>query len=188
MTILIIGLFLFGGSHLFSILLPPVRNRLSAWLGEGRYKGMYSLLSVIGIVLMGWGYVLTRDNGEMLYAPSYGTRHMTIILVLLGFILMSAAYGKSYIRKYFQNPFSIGICFWSVGHLIANGKTPVVLIYLTLILIAALDIFRNMARCNGPTFEPNVRSDMVAIGAGLAIYGLLLLVFHPYILGIRVVG
>jgi uncharacterized membrane protein len=188
MTILIIGVFLFGGSHLFSVLLPPVRNRLRAWLGEARFKGLYSLVSAVGLGMMFWGYALTRLNGEMLYIPSPGARHITMLLVLLGFICMSAPYGSSHIRKWLQNPFSIGICLWSIGHLIANGKTSVVLIYLTFLVVSAFDIINNMARGNKPMFEPHLKSDVVAVLAGLLIYALMLFIFHPYVLGVKISG
>jgi uncharacterized membrane protein len=188
MTLLIIGIFLFGGSHLFSVLLAPVRNRLKAWLGEARFKGLYSLVSAVGLGMMFWGYALTRDNGEMLYIPLPGAKHITMLLVLLGFICMSAPYGKGYIRNWLQNPFSIGICLWSVGHLIANGKTPVVLIYLTFLVVAALDIINNMARGNKPMFEPRIKFDVVAVLVGLSIYALMLFIFHPYVLGVKILG
>ena len=188
MTILIIGVLLFGGSHLFSVLFPQVRNRLKAWLGEARFKGSYSLVSAIGLGMMFWGYALARDNGQMLYIPSPGARHITMLLVLLGFTCMSATYGKGYIRHWLQNPFSIGICLWSVGHLIANGKTPVVLIYLTFLSVAALDIISNMARGNRPMFEPHLKSDVVAVLVGLLIYAFMLFIFHPYVLGVKILG
>ena len=188
MTILAIGIVLFGGSHLFSVLLPSVRNRLKAWLGERRYMGGYSLISIIGIGFMTWGYALTRDNGELLYEPLSSARHVTMLLVLLGFICISASSGMGYIKLGLQNPFSVGICLWSIGHLITNGKTPVVLIYLTFLIVSVFDIANNMARGNKPMFEPRVKSDVVAILVGLVIYALLLLVFHPYVIGVRVVG
>jgi uncharacterized membrane protein len=188
MTILIIGIFLFGGSHLFSILLAPMRNRLSAWLGEARYKGIYSIVSIVGFGMMFWGYGLLRDNGDSFYVPSLYMRHITMILVLFGFIFMAASYGKSYLKFWSQNPFSIGVCLWAIGHLIANGKTPVVLIYLTLLAIAAADIVNSMARGNRPMFEPNAKSDVTAILVGLAVYALMLFVFHPYVLGVKISG
>lgn len=188
MTILIIGLFLFGGSHLFSVVLASIRNRLSAWLGEWRYKGIYSMTSATGLGMMFWGYALTRDNGEMLYVPASGARQLTMLLVLIGFIFMAAAYGKSYLKYWLQNPFSVGVCLWSIGHLIANGKTAVVLIYLTFLVIAALDIVNNMMRGNRSLYEPNAKSDVDAVLAGLAVYALMLLVFHPYVLGVKVLG
>jgi uncharacterized membrane protein len=124
----------------------------------------------------------------MFYIPTPGARHVTMLLVLLGFIGMSAPSGKGYIRYWLQNPFSIGVCLWSIGHLIANGKMAVVLIYLTFLVIAILDIASNMARGNKPIYEPNAKSDLVAIVAGVVVYALMLFVFHPYVLGVRVVG
>lgn len=188
MTFLYFGILLFGGSHLFSVLFPAVRNRLKAWWGEGKYKGIYSFASVAGIALMIWGYSQTRDNGEMLYAPMTGAKHITMLLVLLGFISISAFHGKGYIKKWLQNPFSIGVSLWSIGHLLANGKTPVVLIYLTFLIVSVLDIVANMARGNRAIFEPRIKSDVIAVVVGLVIYALLLLLFHPYVIGVKVVG
>lgn len=188
MTVLYIGILLFGGSHLFSILFPAVRNRLKAWWGEQRYKGVYSLVSLVGIGLMVWGYAQTRDNGELLYVPMAGAKHITMLLVLLGFIFISAFHGKGYIKKWLQNPFSIGIGLWSIGHLLADGKTPVVLIYLTFLIVSVLDIAANMMRENRAVFEPKVKSDFIAVVVGLVIYALLLFVFHPYVIGVKLVG
>ena len=188
MTLLYIGILLFGGLHLFSILAAPVRNRLKAWWGENAYKGVYSIVSLIGIGLMFWGYGQTRGNGEMLYVPITGAKHVTMLLVLLGFICISAFHGKGYIKLWLQNPFSIGVSLWAIGHLLANGKTAVVLIYVSFLVLALLDIASNMLRRNWAIFEPRARSDVIAIVVGLIIYALLLLVFHPYVLGVRVVG
>ncbi len=188
MTLLYFGILLFGGSHLFSVLLPAVRNRLKAWWGENRYKGIYSLASAAGIALMIWGYSQTRENGEMLYVPMTGAKHITMLLVLLGLICISALHGKGYIKKWLQNPFSIGVSLWAIGHLLANGKTPVVLIYLTFLIVSVLDIVANMARGNRVMFEPRIKFDVFAVFIGLVVYALLLLVFHPYVVGVRVVG
>ncbi len=188
MTTLYIGILFFGGIHLFSLLLPAVRNRLKAWWGEQLYMGLYSLVAIAGLALMFWGYGQTRGNGEVLYVPMEGAKHVTMLLVLLGFICISAFHGKGYIKLWLQNPFSIGICLWSIGHLLANGKTPVVLIYVTFLVLALLDIASNMLRGNWAIFEPRVRSDIIAVVVGLVIYALLLLVFHPYVLGVKVAG
>jgi uncharacterized membrane protein len=186
MTLLYLGLLLFGGSHLFSVLCPAVRNRLSAWWGEKRYKGFYALVSVLGVVLIGIGYWQTRLNGEMLYQPLEGAKHITMLLVLIAFILFGANGGRGYLRLWLQHPFSIGVCFWAVGHLIANGKTSVVLIYGTLLLIAVLDIALSLKRRDRVTFEPVIRRDLTAVIAGLVIYAIFLFGFHPYVLGVPV--
>ena len=188
MTLLYLGILLFGGSHLFSSLAPGVRNRLKAWAGEQIYKGAYSLVSLVGIVLMFWGYAQTRDNGEMLYLPMAGAKHITMLLVLIGVICIASNMRRGYIQKWLQNPFSIGISLWAIGHLLANGKTPVVLIYLVFLIISVIDIVLSMIRGQQQKFEPQLKSDIIAVVAGIVVYALLLLLFHPYIIGVRIVG
>jgi uncharacterized membrane protein len=186
MIFVYIGIFLFGGSHLISVLLPAVRNRLSTWLGEKRYKGSYAFVSMVGVVLMAIGYWQTRFDGSLLYQPYEGARHMTMLLVLLGFILIGANGGKGYLRLWLQHPFTIGVGLWAIGHLIANGKTSVVMIYATLLVIAVLDIVLNLIRNERVTFAPVIRRDMTAVIAGVVIYAIFLLGFHPYVLGVPV--
>jgi uncharacterized membrane protein len=188
MIYLYLGLILFGGSHLFSVLFPSVRNRLSAWLGENRYKGVYSLSSVLGLALMGVGYWQSRCDGSMLYAPFAGARHFTMLLVLLGFILIASNAGKGYLRLWLQHPFSIGVCLWAIGHLLVTGKTPVVLIYATLLLISVLDIVCSFQRRGRVEFKPEIKRDIIAVVAGLIVSAIFLFGFHPYILGVPVVG
>jgi uncharacterized membrane protein len=186
MTALYLGIALFGGSHLFSILLPAIRNRLSAWWGERRYKGIYSLVSLAGAVLMAVGYWQTRADGVMAYAPYDAARHVMMLLVLLGFIAMAAGKGKSHIRLWLQNPFSVGVALWSTGHLLANGKIAVVLIYATLLVTALFDIVSNMVRGNRPSFDAVWRDDIKAVIGGAIVYAVLLWGFHPYVLGVPV--
>jgi uncharacterized membrane protein len=187
MSALFLGILIFGGSHLFSILLPAMRNRLSAWLGEKRYKGFYAATSLIGVGLMAVGYWQTRFDGSMLYQPYEDARHITMLMVLLGFILIGANGGKGYLRLWLQNPFSIGVCLWATGHLIVNGKTPVVLIFSTLLLIGVLDIVFSLLRGERALFDPVIRRDVTAVIAGVVIYAIFIFGFHPYVLGVPVV-
>lgn len=187
MAILTLGLLLFGGTHLFSIFFPAVRKRLAAWLGENAYKGLYSIVSLIGLVLMAIGYWQTRLDGSTIYMPYEGARHITMLLVLLGFILIASNDGKGYLRLWLQFPFSIGVALWASGHLLANGKTSVVLIYGAFLMISLLDIGINSIRENRISFEPVMRRDVTAVVAGIAVYAFFLLVFHPYVLGVSVV-
>ena len=187
MTLLYIGIVLFGGLHLFSALLPGMRARLMARFGEGPYKVAYSVISVLGVVFMAWGYALTKNSGEMFYQPLMGAKHITFTLVLLGFLAMASFHGKGYIRLWLQNPFSVGVILWSVGHLIANGKVPVVLIYCLLILISVIDIVRNMVAGNKPVFQPRIRSDIIAVVLALVVYLFVMFVFHPYVIGVPLV-
>ena len=56
MTYLVLGLVLFLGVHSVRIFADDWRGARIAGLGEGAWKGLYSLLSIAGFVLIVWGY------------------------------------------------------------------------------------------------------------------------------------
>jgi uncharacterized membrane protein len=188
-TLIYLGIFLFAGMHLFSMLFPAVRNRLSARLGENAYKGLYSLSSLVGLVLMGIGYWQER-HGEMAdvfyYEPSQGARHATISLALVGFILIASNDGKGYIRKWIRHPFSIGIALWSIGHLLANGERYVVPIFVTFLALSIIDIVLGFARGGAHHFAPQIKRDIIAVVAGFVAFAIFAFGFHPYILNLPV--
>ena len=188
MVILVSGILAFALPHLFSSLFPAVRNRLMARFGEGAYKGIFTLMSLIGVIAMVYAYWTTRASGEMLYAPAGSMRHATMGMATLGMILIAAGQGKSHIRLWLQNPFSIGIALWSVGHLLSVGKFAADWFWITLLAVALVDIATSMARGKKPDYQPAWRSDIIAIVAGLVVTALLVLLFHPYVLGVNLTG
>ncbi|MGB7917143.1 MAG: NnrU family protein, partial [Rhodomicrobium sp.] len=54
LAIMVIGLAVFFGSHTL-VTLRPQRAALIARLGEGPYKGLFALASLVGILLTGYG-------------------------------------------------------------------------------------------------------------------------------------
>ena len=190
MDYLIAGIAVFAGAHLFSLLLPGQRNALKARLGEGPYKGVYSLVSLAGLALMIWGFwTVSADPAasEVVYVPAPWARHVTMLLVLLGFISLSGFHGKGYLKRWLRNPFSIGIVLWSVGHLLANGRLHDVLLFGTFLVVAVLDIVLSMARGKRPGHNPQIRSDMIAVVAGVVLYAVFLFGVHPYIFNVPII-
>ncbi|HEY4996133.1 MAG TPA: NnrU family protein [Aestuariivirga sp.] len=188
MFLLASGIVLFALPHFFSSLLVGPRDRLMARFGEAAYKGVYSAITGIGFFLMVVAYFIGRDSGEMLYAPAANMKHATMGLATLGIILISAGQGKSHIRLWLQNPFSIGIALWALGHLLSIGQFAADWFWITMLAVALVDIAVSMARGKRPEFQPLWRSDIIAIVVGLVITALLVLLFHPYVLGVNVVG
>ncbi len=102
MGYLIVGIAVFAGVHLFSMLLPDQRNALKARMGEGPYKGVYSLISLAGLALMIWGFWTVSSDpaaSSVVYEPAPWARHVTMLLVLLGFISLSGFHGKGYLKQ-----------------------------------------------------------------------------------------
>ena len=189
MTFLWIGIIFFAGAHLFSMLLPKQRDGLKAQWGEKHWKGAYALVSLIGLALMVTGLVSVANNTEaqeVIYAPGASARHIAMTLVLLGFIALAAAKGKSHIRKWLRNPMSVGIALWALGHLAANGMLHEILFFGTFLVVAVLDIVASELRGKRPAHVPELRSDVIAVVAGLALYVVFLLVIHPYVFRVPV--
>lgn len=189
MKLLLFGIFLFGGIHLFSMLLPARRDALMGQLGEKRWKGIFSVVSAAGIGLMVWGFVLLREEpADSLYAPAVWARHVTMLFVLLGFIFLAASHGKGYLRLWLRNPMSIGIGLWASGHLLANGQRRDLLLFGTFLGLALLDILLSTSRGKAPLYQPRLRSDIIAVIAGMVLYVIFLFGFHPYVLNLPVAG
>jgi uncharacterized membrane protein len=191
MTALYLGIILFGGSHLFSIFFPGARDQIKARLGEKAWKGLYSIVSLIGIVLVIVGYWQSRSGplaADWLYVPADWTRHANMLFVLLAFIFLGASHGKGYIKKWTHNPMSIGIALWSGGHLLTNGKRTDVYMFGMFFVIAVADIVMSEIRGKRPTHEPRLRSDIIAVIVGMILYVIFLFGFHPYVLNLPVAG
>jgi uncharacterized membrane protein len=190
MGTLITGIVIFAGVHLFSMLLPGQRNALKARMGEGPYKGLYSLISLAGFALMIWGFRTVRSDPaaiSFVYDPAPWARHVTMLLVLLGFISLSGFHGKGHLKLWLRNPFSIGIVLWSFGHLLSNGKLHDVLLFGTFLVLAVLDIILSTARGKRPGHDPQIRSDITAVILGVVLYAIFLFGFHPYVLNLPII-
>ena len=190
MIYLILGLGIFAGVHVFSMLLPGHRNALMGRLGEGPYKGLFSLVSLFGIAFIIWGYWSLSNSPEaagFAYMPYPAMRHLTMLLVLLAFISVGASHGRGYLKLWLRNPLSIGIALWATGHLLSNGHFYDVLMFGMFLLLALLDIFLSTARGKRPIHEPRPRSDVIAVVTGVILYAVFLFGFHPYILHVPII-
>jgi uncharacterized membrane protein len=189
--LLYIGALLFGGFHLFSIFFPGLRDGFKARLGEKAWGGIYSVASLLGLVLMVVGYGQSRAGpatADLLYDGWYEMRHLTMLLVLLGFIFIGASHGKGYLKTWLRNPMSIGIVLWAGGHLLVNGQRADVWLFAPFFVIGLADIVMSELRGKRPTHTPRIRSDIVAVVVGVVLYLIFALLFHPYVLNVPVMG
>jgi uncharacterized membrane protein len=191
MTLLFIGIVIFCGVHLLAMLVPDPRDRLRARLGEGPYKGLFSLVSAVGLGLMIYGFYTTRgalEPDDYLYASAPWTRHAAMGLVLLAFIFIGAAHGKGHLKLWLKQPMSIGIGLWAIAHLLANGERPDVIFFGSFLVLAVLDIILSTLRGKLPHHEPQFKSDVRAVVIGVILYLVFLFGFHPYVLNLPIVA
>jgi uncharacterized membrane protein len=123
MFYLIAGLFVFLGVHSVRIFADGWRTQTLKRAGEGAYKGLYSLASVVGLGLIIYGFGVARETPVMLWAPPTGMRHAASLLTLVSFILLAAAYvPRNSIKSRLHHPMVLGVKSWALAHLISNGS------------------------------------------------------------------
>ena len=190
MSLLVIGIVIFVGAHLLVMLFPAQRQGLHQRVGEGPFKGLFSLVSAIGLGLMIYGFYTTRgvlEPSDYLYTPPPWTRHAAMGLVLLAFIFVGASHGKGYLKLWLQQPMSIGFGLWAIAHLLANGERPDIYLFGSILVVAVLDIILSTMRGKIPHHEPQLKSDVRAVLIGVILYLIFLFGFHPYVLHVPIV-
>jgi uncharacterized membrane protein len=181
----VVGAALFVLPHLWSSALPGNRDEVKRRLGEGRFKVLYALVTMAGLLLLVAGYVYGRWYGgdyDNLYDVWLPGRHLLMLLSLLMFILLGASGGKGYLKAWLRHPMSIGIALWAIGHLLVNGERPVVWLFGSLLVVAIADLVFSFGRGKGPSHVPQIKSDIRAVVVGVLIFALFLFGFHPYVL------
>jgi uncharacterized membrane protein len=130
LALLVLGLLAFLGVHSVRVFAEGWRSRTVARLGPGGWKGAYSLLSLLGLVLIVWGYGLARQQPVVLWASPSWTRHLAALLTLPAFVLLMAAYvpGNG-IRAAVKHPMVLGVKLWALAHLIANNTLADLLLF-----------------------------------------------------------
>lgn len=186
MPILILGLVIFLGMHLL-----PVRVRLKASivarLGEGAYKGLMSVGSLVGLVLIVWGFDDAREAGAMvLWTPPRFTHHITLLLMIPVFPLLIATYVPGKIRATVKHPMLTAVKLWAVAHLISNGTLPDVVLFVSFLAWAVIDRISLKRRGVLPPAPVAhfTGGDWAAIIIGLVLYGLTVWRVHLLVIGV----
>jgi uncharacterized membrane protein len=189
MLTLVSGIIIFLGVHTLTTLREP-RAALIGRLGEGAYKGLYSVVAVIGFVLIYWGFSLYRAHDWVqIWTPPSWTRHLTITLMWFAFVAL-ACMGKapSRIRGWLRHPMLVAIKIWALAHLIANGDLGALVLFGSFLAWAVFD--RIAVKRRGDLGAPRVtsftRADGVALVAGTLAY-VAMIFLHPYLIGVSVV-
>lgn len=183
MAILILGLVLFLGIHLTRVVAPGFRNAQLA-AGEGRWKGIYSVVSVAGLALIVWGWHLYRPDAPEVFTPPAWGRHVTPLLVLFAFILFPAANAPAgYIKHYLKHPMLIGTILWSGGHLLANGDAASLLLFGGFLVWSVIDLVAVIPRGDPAPAILKPRSDIIAIVAGAVLFAVFGLWLHEWLFG-----
>ncbi len=193
MIYLIIGLIVFLGIHSTRLAGEGFRQARQASLGENGWKGIYSLVSLVGLVLIIWGYGVARQSPVVLYSPPIWTKHIAALLMLVSLILMAAVYvPRNAIKAKLKHPMILATKVWALAHLLANGTLADVLLFGGFLVWAVFG-FRSMRqrdRAAGLSMprSTSAAATIVTVAIGLALWAAFAFYLHGLLFGVRPLG
>jgi uncharacterized membrane protein len=192
MRYLILGLIFFLGVHSVRIVAEDWRVQTRSRIGEMKWKGLYSVASLIGLGLIVWGFGLARQQPVQLWSPPLAMRHLAALLTLGSFVLLAAAYvpGNS-IKAALHHPMVLATKVWALAHLLANGNLAHVLLFGSFLLWAVMDFTsaRRRDRAAGTIYpQGSAGATAITVIAGLAGWLAFALWLHGWLIGVRPLG
>lgn len=186
MTLLILGLVIFLGLHSVAIVAYGWRQQMVGRLGEGPWKGLYSLASLVGFVLIVYGYGLARQSPIVVWTPPTAMRHVALLVMLPVFPLLFAAYLPGRIKAAAKHPMLAATKFWALAHLLANGNLADILLFGGFLAWAVADRISLKRRpgLGKPVGTPRAANDAIAVVGGLIVYVLFVLKIHQWLIGV----
>ena len=190
MNWLIVGLIIFFAVHSISIVNEPFRERMVAKMGEGPWKGVYSVVAAIGFFLIVWGYGLARQESASIYSSAPWLIHLSMLLLVSVFPLLVATYFPGRIRTVVRHPMLIATILWVFAHLLVNGGLAEILLFGSFLAWSGLDLFSMRQRAQSPLLSaPALRfNDLFAMVFGLALYGVFVVWLHNLLIGVPLVA
>ena len=175
------GIIIFFGIHLVP-LISKLRLFLKDRLGEGPYMGLYSIISLTGIVLIIFGY---ESNSNFQYSVNGKAYVYAKYFMLFALTLNIAAVMPTYIKKYTKHPMSLGIAIWAILHLLVNPDTTSIILFGSFLAYATVSVMVAELRDSfSESVTPKVLYDIFAIVLGIALT-FLAYNFHEYLSGVR---
>ena len=192
MTLLILGLVIFLGAHSTRIFAESWRGAQIARLGANGWKGLYSVASLIGFVLLVWGYGVARQEPVPLWTPSIGLRHLGSLLTLVSFVFLAAAYvPRNAIKARLHHPMTLGVKVWALSHLLANHTLADVLLFGGFLVWAVLCFraARARDRAAGTVYPAGTAAGTaITVAVGLGAWMVFAMWLHGPLIGVRPFG
>lgn len=170
-----------------------IRERLVASVGENTYRGLHSLVSLMGLALIVHGFSVYRAAG---YIPLWEVprffNHIAILLVWPAMILIAAAFLPGTIKAKAKHPLLAAVKLWALVHLVVNGDLGSVLLFGSFLVWAILTRIRLKRAGSGellPGAEivtPSKRNDILAVLIGTGLTLALVFGLHAKLIGVSI--
>ncbi|MEH2509318.1 putative membrane protein [Nitrobacteraceae bacterium AZCC 1564] len=188
---MIVGLVLFVGIHILTTSRDK-RAAVIARLGESGYKIAFSVIAIVGVVLIGRGFSIYRATEWVnIWYPPVAMRHITLGLMLPAIILVVSSYIRGRIYTTVKHPMLAGVKLWAALHLLANGDLGSIILFGSVLAWAVYDRISLKRREDlgaPPIPVGGLGNDLIAVVVGTVAYLALAFAFHPLVIGVPVVG
>jgi len=192
MSALILGLLMFLGMHSARILAEGWRSQVIAQRGPNAWKGLYTVVSLVGLGLIVWGYGQARQAPQVLWTSPVWTRHLAGLLVLVALVLLAAAYvPRNGLKARLHHPMVLSVKVWALAHLLANNTVADVLLFGSFLLWAVFDFraARRRDRAAGTVYPAGTLAGTLgAVVVGAAAWAVLAFWGHAWLFGVRPFG
>lgn len=188
MTLLIAGLILFLGAHSMRIVADGWRTQMVGRIGPMPWKGLVTLVSLVGFALIVIGYGDARTDPFVLWVPPVWASHLAIPLTLIAFILLAAAYvPRNGIKARVGHPMVAGVKLWAFAHLLANGTLADLLLFGGFLAWAVVDFMtsRRRDRAEGVRYPAGSLSrTLLAVVIGVIAWAVFAMFLHTRWIGV----
>jgi uncharacterized membrane protein len=192
MTYLIIGLVLFLGVHSLRIVADDQRTRWQQRWGANTYKGVYSAASLIGFVLIVWGFGLAREVPVVVWSPPTGMRHLAALLTLIAFVLLAASYvPRNHFKARLHHPMVLAVKVWALAHLLSNGNLAHIILFGSFLAwsVVCFSASRRRDRTQAITYPAGTTgATVITVVLGVVAWAIFAMVLHGLLMGIRPLG
>jgi len=189
MTVLILGLIVFLGGHSIRIVADDWRSAQLKRLGEGAWKGLYSVVSIVGFGLIVWGFGLARQQPVVLWIAPTAMRHVAALLTLIAFVLIVAAYvPHNAIKSRLHHPMLLGVKTWALAHLLANGRLADLLLFGAFLAWAVVCFIAAQKRDRAAATQypaGTAGAAAITVVVGAAVWALFAFWLHGALIGVR---
>lgn len=185
MVFLLFGITLFVAIHLLPTF-SRQRKLLIDRLGYLPYLALFSAISLIAFLLIIYGYSQS-DRTPLWQALAFG-RSLALAVMPFVFILITAAYLKTYMRVKLRHPMLIGTAIWAIAHLTAADNIASIILFGSFLFYALADMIMAKPRQTLiPSGTPSVIHDLIAVALGLIVYASILY-GHEILFGVTILN
>jgi uncharacterized membrane protein len=187
MALFLIGLIIFLASHSSRVFAESWRNKMIDQIGEVKWKGLYTIISLLGFIVMVIGYGEARQNTIVLWQPNAFLIYISLALNLVAFIFLAGSSpSNNAIRLKLKHPMILGVKVWALAHLLSNGTLVDLILFGSFLIWAVLD-FRSARK--RPILVPekaeiSTKATVIAIASGVILWVVFIFGLHQYLIGV----